>query len=119
MPIPDFLLPDRVTVFSAQTMDTSGQVSAGTTLAAGVHAALLPVGSDERATLLGMYADVTARLLLPGSQAAEQGSLVEVDSSNRFPAGTQFRVVGDPQVMPDPLDNSAHHKEALLQQLQV
>jgi hypothetical protein len=116
--MPDFLLPDRVTVFSAQAMDLAGQVSAGTTLAVGVHVALLPVGSDERATLLGMYADVTARLLLLGTQAAQQGSLVEVDSSNRFPAGTQFRIIGDPQIFPDPLDNSAHHKEALLQQLQ-
>jgi len=118
MTIPELILPDRVTIFSAPTLDDEGNLTGGTTvLGTSVHAFISPIQSDQAASLVGELGRVVVRIFLPPEQACNLGSHIIVESSAAFQQGTVFIARGEPETFVLPFASVAHHREVIATRL--
>jgi hypothetical protein len=113
-PIPDFVLPDRVTIYDAPALDDEGNLTGGTTVVGtAVHALVAPLSSEQAATLIGELGAIAVRVLLPpGPAVAINGRLV-IESSAAFPVGTAFIVRAPAQAIAGPPGEAVHHQEVI------
>ena len=114
MTIPDLILSDRVTIFSAPTLDAQGNLTGGTTvLGSSVHAPISVIQSDQAASLVGEFGRVVVRIFLPPEQPCDHRSRIVVESSAVFPQGTVFLTRGEPETFAMPFSSVAHHREVI------
>jgi hypothetical protein len=120
MGLPTFLLQDAIDIYDAETMDSNGVYSGGTSVLYGsTLVCLTPLSTDQMVTLGGGFDRVRVNLLAPGSLTIGSGVKVVINSSAQFASATAFRVEGPVQKFPDPMNPAAiHHQQAILVQEQ-
>jgi len=119
-PIPDSLLPDRVTIYDAPELDNEGNLTGGTTvLGTAVHALVAPLDSEQAATIVGELGVVAVRVLLPPGQQVEMNGRLVIESATAFPAGTEFLIRSPAEAVAGPPGEAVHHQEVIAIQEQA
>jgi hypothetical protein len=118
--IPTHYLKEPFDFYDAESKNSAGVITGGTTVVAGsARVMIVPLSFEEQATLGGSFDRTIIKILAEPTLDIQSGVKAVYRGSTLYSAGDTFRVQGQPQKFPDPMNlSAAHHVEAVLEKVE-